>query len=86
MYLVTAASPTLVSAQKIMHLITPNSTKFMSKTYTTHSKHTRILQSPPQAQLPDTLEPALPPLLMSLKQSRSPIPKAVWESDSEDDK
>ena len=57
----------------------------MSKTYTTHPKHTQILYSPPQAQLPDKTEPALPPLSSSQQESWSAIPKAFWESDSDDD-
>ena len=57
----------------------------MSKTYTTHPKHTQFLYSPPQAQLPDTMEPALPPLSSSQQESWSAIPKAFWESDSDDD-
>ena len=36
-------------------------------------------------QFPYTPEPALRPLLISLQQSWSPIPKAFWDSDSKDD-
>ena len=85
MYLVTAATPHSVTAQKILHPITQGTTKFMSKTYTTHPKHTRILHSPPQVHLPATQEPALPPRAPPAEKTWSAIPRAFWESDSDDD-
>ena len=85
MYLVTAAMPTSVTAQKILHPVSNNPTKFMSKTYVTHPKHTRVLHSPPSVPLPKVTEPVLPPLSCTTKEPWSPTPKAFWDSDSEDD-
>ena len=46
MYLVRAVSPERVTAQKVLHSLVPGNTKFMSKSYNTHPKHTQILNSP----------------------------------------
>ena len=85
MYLVTAATPTSVTAQKILHPVSSNPTKFMSKSYVTHPKHTRVLHSPPTVTLPNVLEPALPPLSSTAKKPWSPTPEAFWDTDSDDD-
>ena len=46
-YLITAASEDSVAVQKILHLLVPAATKFMSKTYTIRPKHMRVLHRPP---------------------------------------
>ena len=61
MYLVTAATPSTVTAQKILHPLSQGVTKLMSKQYVTHPKHTRILFSPPVIQPSGILEPAVTP-------------------------
>ena len=84
MYLVTAATPSSVTSQRIPHPLSSAPTKFMSKSYTTHPKHTRILYSPPSVVLPKTTEPVLCPPSPANK-PWSPTPRAFWESDSDDD-
>ena len=66
MYLVTASTPETVTAQKILHPLSDGSTKIMSKQYTTHPKHTRILHPPPTVLLPQTQKPALPPRTLQI--------------------
>ena len=56
----------------------------MSKQYTKHSKHTRILHSPPVVLLPQTQEPAFPPHAPSSTKPWLPIPQSFWDSDSDD--
>ena len=85
MYLVTAATPTSVTAQKLLHPVSSSPTKFMSKSYVTHPKHTSVLYSPPAVTLPNVLEPALPPLSSTAKKPWSPTPEAFWATDSDDD-
>ena len=85
MYLVTAATPTSVTAQKILHPVSSNPTKLMSKSYVTHPKHTRVLHSPSTVTLPNVREPALPPLSSTVRKPWSPTPDAFWDTDSDDD-
>ena len=85
MYLVTASTPETVTAQKILHPLSDGITKIMSKQYTTHPKHVRILHSPPAVPLPQSQEPALPPRALPSTKHWSPIPQAFWDSDSEDE-
>ena len=85
MYIVTASTPETVTAQKILHPLSDGTTKIMSKQYTTHPKHIRILHSPPAVPLPKTQEPAPPPRAPPSTKQWSPIPQAFWESDSDDE-
>ena len=45
MYIVRAASPGSVPAQKVLHPLVPGSTKFMSMSYNTQPKHVQIINS-----------------------------------------
>ena len=85
MYLVTAATPSSVTAQKILHPVSNAPTKIMSKTYTTHPKHTRILFSPSPVHLPKSQEPVSPLPSPTANKPWSPTPQAFWDSDSEED-
>ena len=83
MYLVMTATPTQVTAQKILHPLTQNISKLMSKQYITHPKHTRILFSPIPPPPSNLVEPAVKPRRVP-DDSWSPIPRAFWDSDSDE--
>ena len=52
MYLVTSSSPETITAQKILHPLSLQQTKFMSKQYSTNPKHLRIIHRPTFLVLP----------------------------------
>ena len=91
MYLVTS-SPETVTAQKILHPLSRQQTKFMSKQYSTNPKHLRIIHRPTFPVLPSS-SGLCSDLSSQSNQSSAPrdvpawnpINTANWIDDSEDE-
>ena len=86
MYMVTAANQNDVTMQKILHPLSTQPTKVMSKQYVTDHKNVRIIHTAPQIYLPKSTNTNNFENISSCQESEwNPIKHYSWDSDSEYD-